>query len=150
MLGILTRGQIDHVLQSQVVGRLACYAGGKLYVVPVTYAYEGNYLYLHSRYGKKIEMMRKNPDVCFQVDQIDNMANWRSVIVWGKFEELKTEQAEQKGLKILSARLGPLITSATTQPELQDSPKTVEKAKKPVTYRIAIAENTGMFEKQDY
>ena len=38
--------------------------------------------------GKKIEMMRKNPEVCFQVDAIADLLNWESVICWGKFEEI--------------------------------------------------------------
>lgn len=147
MLGVLTHGQIDHVLQSQVIGRLACQAKNKLYIVPVTYAYNGKYLYLHSRYGKKIEMMRKNPNVCFQVDQVDSMVNWRSVIAWGTFEELKTGTDEQKGLKILSDRLGPLVTSSTVLPVRNDSPRVVIKAKKPVTYRIMVREVSGRFEK---
>lgn len=147
MIGVLTRDQIDHVLHSQVIGRLACQANNKLYIVPVTYVYNGKFLYLHSRYGKKIEMMRKNPNVCFQVDQIDNMVNWRSVIVWGRFEELKTASAEQKGLKILSDRLTPLRTSSTILPKKNESPKIVEKAAKAVTYRIFITEVSGKFEK---
>lgn len=37
--------------------------------------------------------MRANPEVCSQVDEIDDMANWRSVIAWGRYEELKGELA---------------------------------------------------------
>ena len=81
MLGALYKPQIDHVLHSQVVGRIGCYADGKLYVVPITYAYDGKYIYAHSKDGMKIKMMRKNPHVCFEVDVMENMANWRSVIV---------------------------------------------------------------------
>ena len=41
MLGELNRSQIDEILESQAVGRIGCHAGGKTYVVPVTYVYEG-------------------------------------------------------------------------------------------------------------
>ena len=32
--------------------------------------------------------MRANPFVCFEVEDIDDLANWHSVIAWGVFEEL--------------------------------------------------------------
>jgi len=40
-------------------------------------------------------MMRSNPDVCFQVDQIISSSEWRSVVAWGTYEELAGEDAEQ-------------------------------------------------------
>jgi hypothetical protein len=39
MLGVLDDRAIEHLLQSEVVARIACYADEKLYVVPVTYVY---------------------------------------------------------------------------------------------------------------
>jgi len=36
----------------------------------------------------KIDMMRKNPEVCFQTDMIENLSDWESVIAWGRFEEI--------------------------------------------------------------
>ncbi|MDX1762330.1 MAG: pyridoxamine 5'-phosphate oxidase family protein, partial [Christiangramia sp.] len=89
MLGELKNNQIEYLLYCHVVGRIGCYSDNEVYVVPITYAYEDGYIYGHTREGKKIDMMRKNPNVCFEVDVVDNMSNWRSVISWGKFEELK-------------------------------------------------------------
>lgn len=94
MLGKLSDKQIDELLFSQSIGRLGCYADGKIYVVPVTYVYDGQNIICHSREGMKLEMMRKNPDVCFEVDKMENMANWQSVIAWGTFVELNGEEAE--------------------------------------------------------
>lgn len=83
MLAQLTKGQIESVLYSLIVGRLGCHADDTTYVVPITYAYDGNYVYGHTREGLKIDIMRKNPKVCFQVDATEDMGNWRSVIAWG-------------------------------------------------------------------
>jgi nitroimidazol reductase NimA-like FMN-containing flavoprotein (pyridoxamine 5'-phosphate oxidase superfamily) len=69
------------------VGRLGCSTDGKMYIVPVTFVYDGTYIYAHSKEGLKIKMMRNNPSVCFEVDIIDNLTNWRSVILWGEYEE---------------------------------------------------------------
>jgi nitroimidazol reductase NimA-like FMN-containing flavoprotein (pyridoxamine 5'-phosphate oxidase superfamily) len=148
MLGTLDKSQIDTVLYSQVIGRVGCYADSKLYVVPITYAYDGEYIYSHSKEGMKIEMMRKNPDVCFEVDVMENMANWRSVIVWGTYEEMKTADAQAKGKKILMDRFAPLMASETTKPPSHSMrPQMVEKAVKAIVYRIKIIECSGRYEK---
>lgn len=148
MLGELYKSQIDHVLQSQVVGRIGCYADDKLYVVPVTYAYDGKYIYAHSKDGMKIRMMRKNPNVCFEVDVMENMANWRSVIVWGTYEEMKDSASQAKIIKILMDRIMPLMSSETVKPPNHSMrPQMVEKAVKAIVYRIKITESSGRFEK---
>ena len=152
MLGTLTTDQIDHVLRSQVVGRIGCFDGKEVYVVPVTYVYHNRCVYAHSKEGRKVQVMRKNPDVCFQVDAMDNMANWRSVIVWGKFEELIGEKRQKEGMKILFDRLTPLLTSETVRPShgLSRPPEILEKGYKAVAYRIKITKSSGRFEKTLY
>jgi uncharacterized protein len=89
MLGELTEKQIEEVLTSNVVGRVGCSSGQKIYVVPVSYAYDGVSIIGHTVEGMKIEFLRKNPECCFEVDEIKDLADWVSVIVWGTFEELK-------------------------------------------------------------
>lgn len=70
MLGELNTEQIELLLKSEVIGRIGCCADNKVYVVPVTYAYDGTHVYAHSKEGMKIRMMRKSPEVCFEVDQM--------------------------------------------------------------------------------
>jgi uncharacterized protein len=148
MLGELSNDQMLSVLQMQTVGRIGCYANGKLYVVPVTYAFDSGYLYAHSKEGLKINMMRSNPHVCFEVDTIENMANWRSVIIWGQFEELKDEDSRQNGLKILTDKILPLVTSETVRAHDHSlEPHQVTKGLRAVVFRIKINEMTGRFEK---
>jgi nitroimidazol reductase NimA-like FMN-containing flavoprotein (pyridoxamine 5'-phosphate oxidase superfamily) len=148
MLGILNSNQIEHVLQSLIVGRLGCHSDNKTYVVPVTYAYNGNYIYGHTKEGLKIDMMRKNPMVCFEVDVIENMSNWRSVIAWGKFEELKTPEQRKEGMKILMDTVMPLMTGETTiSNSMTDSHQNTIEAMKGVVYRIELTKKTGRYEK---
>ena len=145
MIDNLSDDQIDHILSSQVVGRLGCHAEGKTYVVPIAYVFDGSHIYAHSRIGRKIEMMRKNPEVCFQVDVIDNMANWRSVMIDGEYEELKTHALQERALKLLKARLSPIITSDAAKP--LDTPPPGEKRLRPVFFRIKMLEKSGRYEK---
>ena len=150
MLGVLTKEQSECVLRSEVLGRIGCYVNGKIYMVPITYAFDGKYIYAHSKEGLKIQMMRSNPNVCFQVDHVESMTYWRSVLVWGKYEELKTKSSQAIGMKILRDRLMPLLVSESVKPIGSfDDPKTVVKELKPVVYRISINEITGRFEKAD-
>ncbi len=105
MLGELNSSQIENVLQGEVIGRIGCHADDITYVVPVSYVYDGVYAYAHTKEGLKIEMMRTNPMVCFEVDVIENMSNWRSVIAWGKFEEIKKPEERKAGMQKLIDRL---------------------------------------------
>lgn len=149
MLGQLNETQIKNILSSQVVGRLACVNGIQPYVVPVTYVYDGKYIYGQTNEGMKLDLLRKNPNVCFEVDVMTDMQNWNSVIVVGKFEELKTAAAK-KAREILFGRIFTLMTSSTIHPhehavtgKLDDSNRV-----KYVLYRIKIKKMTGRFEKQ--
>ena len=76
------------LLRSTTHGRLACTRDGQPYVVPITYAADGNNLYSFSLVGQKIDWMRDNPKVCVQVDAFGGEGAWRSVIAFGRYEEL--------------------------------------------------------------
>src|SRR5262245_55355972 len=108
MIGTLDETQIDALLRSEKIGRLGCHADGRTYVVPISYVYDGWYLYGHAVEGQKIRMMRAYPEVCLQVDHIRNLAHWRSVIVWGTFEELHGDAALDVA-RVLAKRLLPLF-----------------------------------------
>lgn len=111
MTGDLSPGECELLLREEIVGRLGCYAEGKIYVVPIAFAYHEGCLYGHSGPGMKIEMMQANPVVCFEVDQRKDLANWRSVIAWGVYEELSGVEAEQ-AVVLLTERLTPLTAGA--------------------------------------
>ncbi len=148
MLGTLNRQQIDNLIFSQVHGRLGCSADDKVYIVPLTYAYDGEALYFHTIEGLKVKIMREHPRVCFQVEQIDNMAHWQSAIVWGEFEELEGDEAED-GLQILINRIHPMMTSDTSRPKHGlDRPRETRTSRATVIFRIKVKEATGRFEKR--
>ncbi|MFX0558618.1 pyridoxamine 5'-phosphate oxidase family protein [Maribacter sp. CXY002] len=149
MLGELTSGQIENVLYSTVIGRLGCHADDVTYVVPITYAYDGKYIYGHSTEGMKIDMMRKNPKICLEVDIRENMSNWRSVIAWGNFEELATPYEREAGMEIIMDRITPIMTGSTTvQNSMVDAQEKYVEAMRGVVYRVELTKKTGRFEKR--
>jgi nitroimidazol reductase NimA-like FMN-containing flavoprotein (pyridoxamine 5'-phosphate oxidase superfamily) len=163
MSGHMDKDQIEEFLKSQVVGRLGCTDGDKVYVVPITFAYDNGCIYGHTKDGLKIRMMRKNPTVCFETDWVEDLSNWKSVIIHGTYEELDKSEAN-KGLDILMDNIMSTLEKKTTSRnqtkedfgELKRiafehsflSPFTHSATKEIsdiVVYRIRINEMTGKF-----
>ena len=138
MLGKLRPAEITRTLRESTVGRIGVTAEGRTYVVPITYVYDGDSVYGHSVLGQKIRMMRKNPVVCFEVDEIADMGNWRSVIAQGRYEELSGDVAAAAA-KLIRARLAPLTQSETAGPSGRAG-------KRHVSYRIRLRERSGRYE----
>jgi len=148
MIGALTHQQIENILLSQLLGRLACCDGKQPYVVPVTYTYDGEYIYGQTNEGTKLNMLRKNPLVCFEVDTMTDMRNWQSAMAFGKFEELKDEEAKL-ARQILFGRIFSLMTSDTIHNHEHEVATEIDKRPmRFVMYRIKISKVTGRFEKQ--
>ena len=143
----LNPSEIEEVLSHQLVGRIGCHADGKTYVVPISYAYDGGFVYAHTFEGLKVSIMRKNPAVCFQVDNMSDMANWKSVITWGQYEELTNTDERKKALGYLTRRTLPLVSSETTHlgkvwPFLPEDLNRIDG----IVFRIRLEEKTGKAE----
>ena len=152
MIGDLTEGQMDHLLRTEYVARIGCHDGDRSYVVPVSYVFHDGFLYGHSGLGLKIEIMRVHRSVCFEVDHIDDLANWQCVIAWGVYEELEGAEAET-AIALLVGRLTPLISEkggslphpwnghgGSTEHILHRA------SRHGVVYRIRVTEMTGRYE----
>lgn len=82
----LSRKETDELLSTSKVGRLGLSLNDNPYVVPVSYWYSEGKIYFHSSEGKKIQYIKENPQVCFEVDEIAEDGSWKSVIAYGKVE----------------------------------------------------------------
>ncbi len=66
---ITDRGKMEEILHKALVCRIALSENNMPYIVPVNYGYAENTLYFHSTpEGKKIQMLRSNNNVYFEVD----------------------------------------------------------------------------------
>ena len=95
----------------------------------------------------KINMMRKNPEVCFEVDNTKNLANWQSVIAWGSFEELPDGNNRNEAIRILRERKLPILSSQTMQlgsqwPFVSEGDKIDG-----IVFRVYLKEKTGRSER---
>lgn len=148
MIGELAPQQIERILHEQVIGRIGCHARGRTYVVPVTYAYDAGAILAHTGEGLKVQMMRENPEVCFEVEDLRHLPRWSSVIVQGRYEELHGGDAAS-ALDRLIARLQaspPGISEMPWQGAGIVAPTTHE-PRPEVMFRIAITEKTGRYDR---
>jgi nitroimidazol reductase NimA-like FMN-containing flavoprotein (pyridoxamine 5'-phosphate oxidase superfamily) len=150
MFGTLNNEEIEGILNSQLIGRIGCNVNNTTYVVPISYAYDGEFIYSLTKEGMKIKFMRLNPHVCFEVDHIPDLGNWKSVICWGEFEELPNRTERHHALGLLYDRQLPAITSETTKlsPSWPFRPNDIDNIQG-VVFRIRLYKKTGKYEKQD-
>ncbi len=99
---------IKEVLSNALVLRVAMSDNNMPYVVPVNFGYDGKHFYFHSKMnGKKIDILTRNPAVCFELDYgvelmpHEEACHWdvryRSVIGYGTARLLTEADEKKKG-----------------------------------------------------
>jgi nitroimidazol reductase NimA-like FMN-containing flavoprotein (pyridoxamine 5'-phosphate oxidase superfamily) len=145
MMGNLNADEIEDVLRSEVIGRIACVAPDDWpYIVPVTYVYDGGeFVFAHSADGEKVEAMRRNPRVCFEVEQIRSVTNWRTVIARGRYEELPRD-AEERAMDLLAGKFA-WVRPGGPPPDRHEESHRRAGVVRPVLFRIQLLERFGRF-----
>jgi nitroimidazol reductase NimA-like FMN-containing flavoprotein (pyridoxamine 5'-phosphate oxidase superfamily) len=97
----MTRAQCQDVLHRTTLGRLACALDGQPYVVPISFYFDEaeKCLYSFSTVGQKIEWMRSNPKVCVEVDEIADEFDWTTVVIFGRYDEIRDSRQEDHALR---------------------------------------------------
>lgn len=103
---VLSDNDMEALLRSAIVGRIACCdhgasGDGRPYLVPLAYGYDGEAIYAHSGPGRKLDLMRAEPRVTFEVDEATAPDRWRSVIAEGTFEEILDPRQREDALRII-------------------------------------------------
>ena len=135
----MDRSECMALLHEARFGRLACAKDGQPYVVPISFAVDGNDLYSFSSTGQKVEWMRANPKACVQADVFDLGGEWRSVVAYGRYEELP----DRIGSKIQRERAWSLLSQRANWWEPGSSKPIDEAPTGRLFYRIAIENVTG-------
>ena len=140
----MTTAEIENVLQSQSICRLACNDIKFPYLIPLSYFYDGKYIYCQSQHGKKIELMQKNPNVSILVDIIGSMRNYKSVIINGEYQALNGIEADA-ARKLLFEQIFSLMTTTRIHYfEHQESGKIDDSERIKVNmFRIKILSTSG-------
>ncbi len=103
----LTRDECRALLERNRVGRLAYCFRDRVDVEPIAYAWDVDTLFLRTGPGLKLETLRRNPWVAFEVDEVRGLFDWESVVVKGTVYFLRAAGTEfdhathQRGLRAL-------------------------------------------------
>jgi nitroimidazol reductase NimA-like FMN-containing flavoprotein (pyridoxamine 5'-phosphate oxidase superfamily) len=82
------------------------------YVIPINFGYEDNTVYFHSaKEGRKIDILKKNPEVCIEFDidielkQSEEACKWgisyKSVILFGTLSFVEDIEEKRKAFEII-------------------------------------------------
>lgn len=112
----LARAESIAVLEQNTVGRLALARGNRVEITPIHYVYHDGWLYGRTSKGGRLEST--GPEwwpVAFEVDEVDGLFDWRSVVVHGGFYPLDPSRSWQRDVYDLAlAQVRRLIPEALT------------------------------------
>jgi hypothetical protein len=102
-------------LRNAQVGRLGLCREGQPYIVPLNFAYQDGHIYAHcAETGTKIDFIRSNPNVCFEVDErIGTMADpvicdyetaYRSVVIFGRARVLTNLEEKTSAMRLIAVK----------------------------------------------
>ena len=133
---------IEALLHEEVVGRVAFVDRlGRPNIVPIAYAYDGRSVFGYSLLGAKLDAMAGNPYVCVEIDRVEDMANWRSVVLRGVYEPLSGAAAND-AVAMIADRLRTVARAGSASRAAGQT--YVERAGGPgIAYRIRITTRHG-------
>jgi len=109
---ITDRAVIESIVLRSSVCRLALSEDNRPYIVPLCFGYKDNTLYFHSaRKGKKLDILRKNNNVCFEFDidhkivEAEKACKWgmkyQSVIGYGNASVINDPESKRRAFNII-------------------------------------------------
>jgi len=128
---ITDRAEIDELLSTAKVCRIAFAVDNESYVVPLSYGYdpEANALFFHTaKHGKKIDCIEANPRVCFEVEGLaevkegdERACSWgvrfESVIGFGTIAEVTSPEQKNASLVCIAEQQAGYAMNWTVDPK---------------------------------
>ena len=115
------------------VGRIAYSLHDRVDIEPVHYSYDGDWLYGRTSMGTKLSTLAHHPWCAFEVDEVQALFDWASVVVKGSFHLLDPESTGAYG------RAFELVSSLLPDTFLPEDPV----PHRTVLFGIYIAEISG-------
>lgn len=138
--------ELDHaeckaILLRNYVGRIAYNRENRIDIRPVHYVYADDWIYGRTSFGEKYRALASTAyqwwPVAFEVDEVEGLFRWRSVIVRGGFYVIDPErsEAEAEAWRNALAQLRTLLPETLRRRDPAPS--------RTVLFRIAAQEVTG-------
>jgi nitroimidazol reductase NimA-like FMN-containing flavoprotein (pyridoxamine 5'-phosphate oxidase superfamily) len=119
------------------VGRLAFSFHDRVDIQPIHYVYERGWLYGRTSEGDKIASLTHNQWIAFEVDEIEDVFEWRSIVIHGSLwilhpsGSLRAEEVWKKASELVSR----IVPGALTERDPVSFRQTL--------FRIAVSDVRG-------
>ena len=87
----LSAEESEALVRRNHVGRLAFSFRDIVDIRPIHYVFEGKWIFGRTSSGEKLLTLQHNQWVAFEVDEVEGLLNWQSVVVRGTFYPLKNQ-----------------------------------------------------------
>jgi uncharacterized protein len=87
----LSRSECEELLARHNVGRLAYANGTRIDIEPIHYVFADGWIYCRTSRGTKVSVIEHHRWVAFEIDEVDGLFDWRSVVVKGAAYFLDSE-----------------------------------------------------------
>ena len=138
----MSPAEMHAMLQRESFGHLGCARNNRPYVVPMHYAYDGKELYFFTTQGMKTQYIDANPQVCLQIEEIEDATHWKSVMVIGRVTEMTNKEETQRAMKFITER-NPSLTPAISATQLDSLGRAVDIALYRITPEIIDGRKTA-------
>ncbi|MBU3931589.1 MAG: pyridoxamine 5'-phosphate oxidase family protein [Proteobacteria bacterium] len=109
---ITDQSVIEEIIHGALVCRLALSESDQPHIVPLCFGYQDYTLYFHSASeGKKVDIIKKNPNVCFEFDinteivKAEKACQWgmryKSIIGFGRAVIVENIKEKEKAISII-------------------------------------------------
>lgn len=109
---ITDQKEMKQIFNEAKVCRIGMSDGKRPYIVPMNFGYKNNTIYFHSASsGKKIDLLKQNPDICFEIDipaavvKAEEACSWtmgyRSLMGEGEAVFIEGTENKYKALNII-------------------------------------------------
>lgn len=125
--------EVQVFLRRHTWGVLSTLHEGRPYAVPVSYGFDGTYLYLASGPGRKLRSLDSNPAVCLTVTDVVDGSRWASVVAMGDATPVHDLRGRLHGLNAIRRQ----------QPGVLPQPKDLARAAGSTVFRVLPLELSG-------
>ena len=132
----LSRAESEAILQRNHVGRVAYTFHDRVDIEPVHYVYDAGWIYGRTAPGAKLVTIAHHPWAAFEVDEVEGLFDWRSVVVHGTVYVLANDDWSSTPE---SARAVALLRELLPSTLTNDDPTPF----RTVLVRLSVSELTG-------
>jgi uncharacterized protein len=138
LIRILDRAECERILDRNHIGRLAYARANQIDIAPVYFVFADGWLYGRTSQGRKTEIVGPHWwPVAFEVDEVEELFRWRSVVVRGGLYPLRQDGSREqeaildRAVSLLRRIIPETLTDRDPFPE------------RTVLFRIAVQEVSG-------